>query len=145
MGSTHIITSLVRQAIRPKGSKCLPHTREGGVDRASGTMNLIPSMSTPKRSSKRGQVHPLTTAKVLAQYKHLPPTLLKAIDRAMEFTTPREMGESIRRAFELAMFHGGAHEGIEKQDCNVLLDAFELSKAFLEHDRDEQEQLLKAV
>ena len=40
MGTIHNM-SLVRRAIRPPGSKCLPTTREGVFDRASGTMKAV--------------------------------------------------------------------------------------------------------
>jgi len=103
-------------------------------------------MSTARKSNKNtGRIHPLTKAKVLAQYPHLPPTLLDALNKAMEYTTPREMGESLRRCFELAIFNGGAHDGLDKQDCNLLVDTNELIKAFLEHDREANEALLMAV
>lgn len=65
-------------------------------------------------------------------YPYVPPALMPHLDRVMRHTDCREVAQSIERLFELALFKAGAHEGLDENDCNSLVDAHALMKAFRE-------------
>lgn len=89
-------------------------------------------MSATKKNLGENKVRAAAHEAIRSQYPHIPVRLLPYLDEAMRFTNCREASQSIERLFELAMFKAGAHEGLDEKDCDALVDAHALMKAFRE-------------
>ena len=64
------------------------------------------------------------------QYPHIPVRLLPLLEEVMSYSNCEDMAASIERLYELSLFRAGAHEGLDTNDCNTLVDAHHLMKAF---------------
>lgn len=89
-------------------------------------------MSATKKLPTENKVRAAAHEAIRRQYPHIPVRLLPHLEEAMRFASCLDVSQSIERLFELAMFKAGAHEGLDEKDCDALVDAHALMKAFRE-------------
>lgn len=86
-------------------------------------------MSTAKKSTDTKAINALHEA-FRKVYPNIPVRLLHPLNDALQFTQPEEVAASIERLFELSLFRAGAADGLDSSDCNTMVEAHQLMKAF---------------
>lgn len=87
-------------------------------------------MSTQKRSPNKANQAAMQYLRTA--YPHIPIRLLSKLDAVMRFHSASDIANSIERMYELSLFRAGAREGLDAEDCNAMVEAHALMKAFRE-------------